>query len=161
MAWNQPRIAVQADTIRLAEELGYDSLWSAEAYGSDAFTPLAFAASLTRRIRLGTGIAQLAARTPAAAAMAIATLDQLAGDGRAILGLGVSGPQIVEGWYGQPWGRPYHRVKDYVAIVRAAASASRRRRRNDEGRVKDGSSSSGGDDNNSGHVVVGKAKRRP
>jgi len=118
MAWNEPRIRVQADTIRLAEALGYDSLWSAEAYGSDAFTPLGFAASLTRHIRLGTSVAQLAARTPAATAMAISTLDQLAGDGRAILGLGVSGPQIVEGWYGQPWGRPYHRVKDYVTIVR-------------------------------------------
>jgi F420-dependent oxidoreductase-like protein len=118
MEWTQPRMRVQADTIRLVEALGYDSLWSAEAYGSDAFTPLAFAASLTRHIRLGTCIAQLAARTPAAAAMAISTLDQLAGDGRAILGLGVSGPQIVEGWYGQPWGRPYYRVKDYVTIVR-------------------------------------------
>jgi F420-dependent oxidoreductase-like protein len=118
LAWTQSRVAIPIDTIRLAEALGYDSLWTAEAYGSDAFTPLAYIAALTREIRLGTSLVQLAARTPTATAMAAATLDQLAGDGRVILGIGVSGPQIVEGWYGQPWGRPYHRVKDYVAIVR-------------------------------------------
>jgi F420-dependent oxidoreductase-like protein len=118
LAWTQPRISIPLETVRLAESLGYDSVWTAEAYGSDAFTPLAFLAAHTREIRLGTALVQLAARTPAATAMAAATLDQLAGDGRVILGIGVSGPQIVEGWYGQPWGRPYHRVKDYVAIIR-------------------------------------------
>ena len=106
------------EKVQLAERLGYDSVWTAEAYGSDAITPLAYLAAITRRIRLGTGIMQLAARTPAAAAMAIATLDALAGGDRAIAGLGVSGPQIVEGWYGQPWGRPYWRLRDYVAIMR-------------------------------------------
>jgi F420-dependent oxidoreductase-like protein len=116
--WNGPRVRIPVETIRLAEALGYDSLWSAEAYGSDALTPLAYIAALTRRIRLGTSLLQLAARTPTATAMAVATLDQLAGEGRVICGLGVSGPQIVEGWYGQPWGRPYHRVRDTVAIVR-------------------------------------------
>ena len=104
--------------VQLAERLGYDSVWTAEAYGSDALTPLAYLAAVTRRIRLGTGIMQLAARTPAAAAMAIGTIDALAGGGRVIAGLGVSGPQIVEGWYGQPWGRPYWRLRDYVAIMR-------------------------------------------
>ena len=102
----------------LAERLGYDSVWTAEAYGSDAITPLAYIAAHTERIRLGTGVIQLAARTPANAAMAFATLDQLAGGNRAICGIGVSGPQIVEGWYGQPWGRPYYRIKDYVAIMK-------------------------------------------
>src|SRR4029077_7357699 len=75
-------------------------------------------AARTNRIRLGTGIMQLAARTPANAAMSAASIDAMAGGGRFIAGLGVSGPQIVEGWYGQPWGRPYYRVKDYVAIMR-------------------------------------------
>ena len=104
--------------VQRAEELGYDSVWSAEAYGSDAITPLAFLAAKTNRIKLGTGIMQLAARTPANAAMSAASIDAMAGGGRFIAGLGVSGPQIVEGWYGQPWGRPYYRVKDYVAIMR-------------------------------------------
>lgn len=104
--------------IKRAEALGYDSVWTAEAYGSDAVTPLAFIAAQTSRIKLGTGIMQLAARTPANAAMSVATVDALAGGGRFIAGLGVSGPQIVEGWYGQPWGRPYYRLKDYVEIMR-------------------------------------------
>src|SRR4029078_5938045 len=101
-----------------AEQLGYDSVWTAEAYGPDAVTPLAFLAAKTSRIKLGTGIMQLAARTPANAAVLSATVDAMAGGGRFIAGLGVSGPQIVEGWYGQPWGRPYYRMKDYVAIMR-------------------------------------------
>jgi len=109
---------VPLDTIRLAEKLGYDSVWSAEAYGSDALTPLAYVAAFTTEIRLGTSIMQLAARTPASAAMQLATLEMLAGEGRVIGGLGLSGPQIVEGWYGQPWGRPYYRMRDYVQIMR-------------------------------------------
>jgi F420-dependent oxidoreductase-like protein len=104
--------------VQLAERLGYDSVWTAEAYGSDAITPLAYIAAFTERIRLGTAVIQLAGRTPANAAMAIATLDQLSGGNRAICGIGVSGPQIVEGWYGQPWGRPYYRIKDYVTIMK-------------------------------------------
>lgn len=104
--------------VQLAERLGYDSVWTAEAYGSDAITPLAFIAGHTERIRLGTAVIQLAARTPANAAMTFATLDQMAGGNRAICGIGVSGPQIVEGWYGQPWGRPYYRIKDYVSIMK-------------------------------------------
>lgn len=101
-----------------AEQLGYDSVWTAEAYGSDAITPLAFIAAHTSRIRLGTGIMQLAGRAPAMAAMQAATVDALAGGGRFIAGLGVSGPQIVEGWYGAPWGRPYYRLRDYVIIMK-------------------------------------------
>ena len=106
------------EKVHLAESLGFDAVWAAEAYGSDAITPLAYIASQTKRIRLGTAVIQLAGRTPANAAMAIATLDALAGPGRVVCGLGVSGPQIVEGWYGQPWGRPYYRLKDYVAIMK-------------------------------------------
>ena len=106
------------EQIQHAEALGYDSIWTAEAYGSDAFSPLAYAAAQTERIRLGTGVIQLAARTPANAAMTAATIDALAGHDRVILGIGVSGPQIVEGWYGQPWGRPNPRIRDYVAIIR-------------------------------------------
>jgi len=101
-----------------AEELGYDSIWTAESYGSDAFSPLAYLAAVTKRIRLGSGVIQLAARTPANAAMTAGTIDALAGGNRVIVGLGVSGPQIVEGWYGQPWGRPYYRLRDYITIMR-------------------------------------------
>jgi F420-dependent oxidoreductase-like protein len=106
------------ERVQRAEALGYDCVWTAEAYGSDAVTPLAFLAGQTSRIKLGTAIMQLAARTPANAAMSAATVDAMAGGGRFIAGLGVSGPQIVEGWYGQPWGRPYYRLKDYVEIMR-------------------------------------------
>jgi F420-dependent oxidoreductase-like protein len=101
-----------------AEELGFDSVWASETYGSDAITPLAYIAALTKKIKLGTGIAQLAARTPANMAMCAQTIDALAGGNRMIVGLGVSGPQIVEGWYGQPWGKPGARLRDYVAIMK-------------------------------------------
>ena len=106
------------EKVQLAERLGYDTVWTAEAYGSDALSPLAFLAAKTERIRLGTAVIQLAGRTPANAAMTIATIDALAGGNRVICGIGVSGPQIVEGWYGQPWGRPYYRIKDYVNIMK-------------------------------------------
>ena len=109
---------IPVELVQRAEALGYDSVWTAEAYGSDAVTPLAFLAGKTQRIKLGTAIMQLAARTPANAAMSAATVDALAGGGRFIAGIGVSGPQIVEGWYGQPWGKPYWRIKDYVEIMR-------------------------------------------
>ena len=112
LGYSGRQLQVPVDIVQLAEKLGYDSVWTAEAYGSDAITPLAFLAAHTSRIRLGTGIIQLAGRTPANAAMAIATLDALAGGNRVICGIGVSGPQIVEGWYGQPWGKPYYRLRD-------------------------------------------------
>jgi F420-dependent oxidoreductase-like protein len=118
IGYSNARLDVPVALIQRAEELGYDSVWTAEAYGSDAVSPLAYLAAVTKRIRLGTGVMQLAARTPANAAMCAGTVDSLAGGGRFIAGLGVSGPQIVEGWYGQPWGKPYYRVKDYVAIMR-------------------------------------------
>ena len=118
IGYSRAQLDVPVELVQRAEELGYDSVWTAEAYGSDAVTPLAFLAAKTNRIKLGTGIMQLAARTPANAAMSAATVDAMAGGGRFIAGIGVSGPQIVEGWYGQPWGRPYYRMKDYVAIMR-------------------------------------------
>jgi F420-dependent oxidoreductase-like protein len=93
-------------------------VWTAEAYGSDALSPLAYLAAVTTRIKLGTGVVQIAARTPAATAMHALTIDALAGGGRVIIGLGVSGPQIVEGWYGQPWGNPNQRLREYIAIMR-------------------------------------------
>ncbi|EFC81904.1 LLM class flavin-dependent oxidoreductase [Parafrankia sp. EUN1f] len=101
-----------------AEEYGYASVWTAEAYGSDAISPLAWLGSRTSRITLATGLAQLSARTPACLAMTAATLDHLSG-GRFLLGLGVSGPQVVEGWYGQPFARPLARTREYVDILRA------------------------------------------
>jgi F420-dependent oxidoreductase-like protein len=118
LGYSGAKLAIPVDLVRRAEALGYDSVWTAEAYGSDAVTPLAYLAGKTERIKLGTAIMQLAARTPANAAMSAATVDALAGGGRFVAGIGVSGPQIVEGWYGQPWGRPYWRLKDYVAIMR-------------------------------------------
>ena len=118
LGYSGAHLQIPVDDVKRAEELGYDSVWTAEAYGSDAITPLAYLAAHTERIRLGTAVLQLAARTPANCAMAMATLDQIAGGNRVICGLGVSGPQIVEGWYGQPWGKPYYRMKDYVTIMK-------------------------------------------
>lgn len=105
------------ESVLEAERLGFDSIWTAEAYGSDALTPLAWWGARTSTVKLGTAIMQLSARTPAATAMAAMTLDHLS-DGRFILGLGASGPQVVEGWYGQPYPRPLERTREYVHIVR-------------------------------------------
>ena len=118
LGYSGAELRLPVERVLRAEQLGYDSVWTAEAYGSDAITPLAFLAGLTKHIRLGTGIIQIAARSPAATAMAMQTLDALAGGGRAIAGLGVSGPQIVEGWYGQPWGKPYYMLRDYMQIMK-------------------------------------------
>src|ERR1700684_2817307 len=118
IGYSGAQLNVPVALVQRAEALGYDSVWTAEAYASDAVTPLAYLAAVTKRIKLGTGIMQLAARSAANAAMCAGTVDALAGGGRFIAGLGVSGPQIVEGWYGEPWGRPYYRLRDYVAIMR-------------------------------------------
>ena len=117
-AWSSREGAVPVERVLLAERLGYDSVWTAEAYGADALTPLAYLAAVTSRITLATGVVQISARTPAATAMAFATIEAMAGRGRVIAGLGLSGPQIVEGWYGQPWAQPIARTRDYVAIMR-------------------------------------------
>jgi F420-dependent oxidoreductase-like protein len=100
-----------------AERLGFDSAWTAEAWGSDAFTPLAWIGAHTTRLKLGTSIVQISARTPASTAMHALTLDHLS-NGRLMLGLGVSGPQVVEGWYGQPFAKPVSRTREYVDIIR-------------------------------------------
>ena len=102
-----------------AERLGYDSAWAAEAWGTDAVTVLAWLGATTTTLKLGAGIMQIAARTPAMTAMTAATLDLMSG-GRVLLGLGASGPQVVEGWHGQPFGKPLGRTREYVEIVRAA-----------------------------------------
>ena len=99
-----------------AEQLGFDSIWTAEAYGSDGLTPLAWMGAQTQRIKLGSGILQMPARTPAMTAMSAATLDILS-NGRVLLGLGVSGPQVVEGWHGEPYGKPLTRTREYVEIL--------------------------------------------
>lgn len=111
------RMALDMAKVLEAERLGYDSVWSAESYGSDAVTPTAWIAARTERIHVGTGIMQIAGRTPAATAMTAMTLDALSG-GRFRLGLGVSGPQVVEGWHGQPFGKPLAKTREYVQIVR-------------------------------------------
>ncbi|MEX0683917.1 MAG: LLM class F420-dependent oxidoreductase [Dehalococcoidia bacterium] len=104
-------------SVEMADRLGFDSMWAAEAYGSDCLTPLAWWGARTSQIKLGTSIAQISARTPAALAMAAMTLDHLS-EGRVILGIGASGPQVVEGWYGQPYPKPLERTREYIAIMR-------------------------------------------
>jgi F420-dependent oxidoreductase-like protein len=111
-------VALDVDKVLEAERLGYSSVWTAEAYGSDAVTPAAWIAARTTRIHVGTGIMQIPARTPAMTAMTAMTLDALSG-GRFRLGLGVSGPQVVEGWHGQAFGKPLAKTREYVEIVRA------------------------------------------
>src|SRR3954464_16080090 len=110
-----------AKLILAAEQAGFDAVFTAEWWGSDAFTPLAWWGSQTSSLRLGTSEVQISARTPAACAMHALTLDHPSG-GRFILGLGVSGPQVVEGWYGEPFARPLARTREYVGIVRDAVA---------------------------------------
>jgi len=105
------------DNVKEAERLGFDSIWSSETYGSDALTPLAWWGSQTEKVKLGTSIIQISARRPTTTAMAAMTMDHLSG-GRFMLGLGVSGPQVVEGWYGEPFAKPLARTREYVSIVR-------------------------------------------
>jgi F420-dependent oxidoreductase-like protein len=110
-----------ADNFMLVEEaerLGFDSVWTAEAYGSDAITPLAYIAAKTKRIKLGAGVMQMPARTPAMTAMTASSLDRMS-NGRMLLGLGVSGPQVVEGWHGRPYGKPLGVTREYIEILRA------------------------------------------
>jgi len=115
--WGAGPPAGVTEAIAAADELGWDSIWTAEAYGSDALTPLAWWGSQTTNVDLGTAIMQISAREPTAAAMAALTMDHLS-EGRFRLGLGVSGPQVVEGWYGKPYPRPLGRTREYVDIIR-------------------------------------------
>src|ERR1022692_4347325 len=114
----------QLEIVQEAEKLGYDSVWTAEAYGSDAATVLAWLAGQTSKIRLGSGIFQMPGRSPAMTAMTAATIDQLSG-GRMILGIGSSGPQVAEGWHGQRFGRQLQRTREYVTVVRKALARER------------------------------------
>ena len=115
--WGAQPPTNHAELVSTAEDAGFDTVFTAEAWGSDAYTPLAWWGRETTRMRLGTSVIQLAARTPTACAMAALTLDHLSG-GRHILGLGVSGPQVVEGWYGMPFEKPLARTREYVRIMR-------------------------------------------
>src|SRR3954447_19511358 len=114
----------QLTLVREAEALGFDSVWAAEAYGSDTATVLAWLASQTERIKIGSAIFQIPGRSPAMTAMTAATLDNLS-DGRMILGIGTSGPQVAEGWHGQPFAKPLERTREYVAILRMALARER------------------------------------
>ena len=107
------------DQVRLADSLGFHIIWTGEAYGCDAVVPLAYAAAVTERVRLGTAAMQMPARTPAMTAMTAMALDEVSG-GRFVLGLGMSGPQVVEGWHGRPFVRPLTATREYVEIVRRA-----------------------------------------
>jgi len=117
VGYSGAKLTLNLDLIKHAESLGFDSVWTAEAYGSDAVTPLTWIAAHTEKIRLGTAIMQMPARSPAMTAMTAMSLDQLSG-GRFILGLGPSGPQVVEGFHGVPYGKPLTRTREYVSIVR-------------------------------------------
>src|SRR5499426_2058188 len=119
LSYSGSKVSIDIDRVLEAERLGYGSVWTAEAYGSDAVTPAAWIAARTERIHVGTSIMQIPARTPAMTAMTAMTLDALSG-GRFRLGLGVSGPQVAEGWHGQPFGKPLGKTREYVEIVRAA-----------------------------------------
>nr|WP_042185218.1 LLM class F420-dependent oxidoreductase [Kibdelosporangium sp. MJ126-NF4]CEL16621.1 Coenzyme F420-dependent oxidoreductase [Kibdelosporangium sp. MJ126-NF4]CTQ89028.1 Coenzyme F420-dependent oxidoreductase [Kibdelosporangium sp. MJ126-NF4] len=122
--WSSGPPAGIEDVIAEADRLGLDSIWTAEAYGSDCLTPLAWWGSKTKNVRLGTNILQLSARTPTATAMAALTLDYLSG-GRFALGIGASGPQVVEGWYGQAYPKPLARTREYIEIVRKVVARER------------------------------------
>ncbi|MEJ7799146.1 MAG: LLM class flavin-dependent oxidoreductase, partial [Ilumatobacter sp.] len=115
--WSSGPPAGAFEAVMEADRLGFDSFWTAEAYGSDCLTPLAWWGAHTENIKLGTSIVQMSARTPAATAMSAITLDHLSG-GRFILGLGASGPQVVEGWYGEPYPRPLERTREFIGVVR-------------------------------------------
>jgi F420-dependent oxidoreductase-like protein len=111
--------------IQQAEALGYQSVWTGETWGMDALSPLAYIAGHTTKMKLGTGIAHIDGRTPAMMAMIAQTIDRMAGGGRLLLGIGTSGPQVVEGWHGRPWGKPNYRIRDTVAIMRKIWSGER------------------------------------
>ena len=117
LGYSGKQLTLPMDLVKEAEGAGYDSVWTAEAYGSDAVSPAAWILSKTEKIRVGTAIMQIPARTPAMAAMTAMTLAQLSG-GRFIMGLGASGPQVVEGWHGEPYGKPLTRTREYIEIVR-------------------------------------------
>ncbi|MCP5059855.1 MAG: LLM class F420-dependent oxidoreductase [bacterium] len=117
IGYSGPRLQIDIERVKLAESLGFDSVWTAEAYGSDAITSLTWIAAQTSKIKLGTAILQMPARTPAMTAMTAISLDQLSG-GRFLLGIGPSGPQVVEGWHGVPYGKPLTRTREYVKILR-------------------------------------------
>jgi len=118
LGYSGAKMELPVDLVTDADRLGYYAVWTSESYGSDAVTPLAWLGALTKRIKLGTGILQMPARSPAMTAMTAMTLDGLSG-GRMLLGIGLSGPQVVEGWHGQPYGQPLEKTRDYVAILRA------------------------------------------
>ena len=117
LGYSGKHIHIPIELIQQAESMGYDSVWTAEAYGNDAVTSAAYVLAQTSKIRVGTAIMQMPARTPAMCAMTAMSLDQLS-DGRFIVGLGASGPQVVEGWHGVPYGKPVTRTKEYIQIMR-------------------------------------------
>ncbi len=117
LGYSGAQMALDIKLVQDAERMGYSVVWTAESYGSDAVTPLAWIGAHTSRIKLGTGIMQMPARSPANTAMTAMTLDQLSG-GRFILGLGMSGPQVIEGWHGLAYGKPIARTREYVAVIR-------------------------------------------
>src|SRR2546421_8370307 len=119
-----PGFEATVKMVQFAESLGYDSVWTSEASGTDVVSPLAFLAGQTTKIKLGTTIMQMAGRSPATTAMTAVTMDALSG-GRFVLGLGVSGPAVVEGWHSQRYGKPLARTREYLSIVRQIIARQR------------------------------------
>ena len=116
-----PHISDQKNLIEQLDKLGISCIWTAEAYGYDAVTPLAYFAAITKNLKLGSGIMQIPSRTPAMTAMTAVTLDKIS-NGRFRLGLGVSGPQVVEGWHGVPYGKPLKKTREYIEIIKKRLS---------------------------------------
>ena len=121
LGYSGKNVHIHIDLIKQAESMGFDSVWTAEAYGNDAVTAASWILAQTTKIKVGTAIMQMPARSPAMTAMTVMSLDQLSG-GRFIVGLGASGPQVVEGWHGVPYGKPVTRTKEYIQIMRKIMS---------------------------------------
>ena len=117
VGYSGPKVKIPMELVLEAEQLGFDSVWTAEAWGSDAVTPVAWMLAQTTRIKAGTAIMQMSARTPSMTAMTAMTLDHLSG-GRFMVGIGPSGPQVIEGWYGDAYGKPLTRTKEYISIMK-------------------------------------------
>jgi len=134
MGYARSRVDARLELVQEADRLGYHSVWAAEAWGSDAVSMLAWYGARTEQIRLGSAVLQMPARSPAMTAMTAATLDGLSG-GRFLLGLGLSGPQVVEGWHGRPYGKPLGKTREYVSIVRSALAREPVEHRGDHYRI--------------------------
>ena len=131
LGYSGAKIEINYDFVKSLEDMGYDSIWTAESWGSDAVSPLAFIGAHTEKIRLGTSIMQMPGRSPANTAMTAMTMQHLS-NGRFVLGLGTSGPQVVEGWHGKPWYKPLSMTREYISIVKTIMAREEKLKHNGE-----------------------------